>query len=448
MDSIETAHRLQFAFTITYHYIFPQLTMGLALLIVVLKTLALRTGSVLAADGVRFWSKIFGLNFVMGVVTGIPLEFQFGTNWSRFSEGTGSVIGQTLAMEGIFAFFLESAFLYALLTGEKWLSPRMHWVACVCVCIGSWLSGMFIVATNAWMQHPVGYHVGPAGEVVLDSFWALFTNPWFSWQYMHTMLGSVVTGSMVMAGVGALYLLLGRHVEQAKLFVRIGVISGFAAVCLVAFPSGHKQVENVIEHQPTAFVAMEGHFETASGAGMNIIGQPDMEALRLDNVIEVPQVLSLLTHRDRAAEVRGLVTYPRDQWPTNIPLLYYAYHIMVGLGTIFMATLGLSTLALWRRKLYQQRVLLWGLMLSVPLPFIANTAGWITAESGRQPWVVYGLMRTADGFSPGVSSGNVLFSLLGFMGLYALLSVLYLLLMTKLLIAGPGQPSKGEANHA
>ncbi len=437
MDSIETAHRLQFAFTITYHYIFPQLTMGLALLIVVLKTIALRTGSVLAHEGVRFWAKIFGLNFVMGVVTGIPLEFQFGTNWSRFSEGTGSVVGQTLAMEGMFAFFLESAFLYALLTGEKWLSPRMHWVACALVCLGSWLSGMFIVATNAWMQHPVGYHLGPDGEVVLDSFWALFQNPWFRWQYMHTMLGSLVTASMVMAATGALYLLVRRHLDHAKLFVRTGVVAGLVAVGLVAFPSGHMQVENVIEHQPVAFVAMEGHFETERGAGMNLIGQPDMQRLRLDNVIAVPQVLSVLTHRDRTAEVRGLTSYPREQWPSNIPLLYYSYHIMVGLGTIFMAILGLCALMLWRKKLYQQRPLLWALMLSGPLPFIANTAGWLTAETGRQPWVVYGLMRTAEGYSPAVSTGNVLFSLLGFMGLYALLSILYILLMAKVLIAGP-----------
>ncbi len=444
MDSIETVHRLQFAFTVTYHYLFPQLTMGLALLIVVLKTIALRTGSVWAHEGVRFWAKVFGLSFVMGVVTGIPLEFQFGTNWSRFSEGTGSVIGQTLAMEGVFAFFLESAFLYAVLTGEKWLSPRMHWVACVCICLGSWLSGLFIVATNAWMQHPVGYHLDADGRFVLDSFWALFQNPWFHWQYMHTMLGSLVTASVVMAATGALYLLLRRHRDHAKLFVRTGVVAGLFAMAMVAFPTGHMQVENVIEHQPTAFVAMEGHFETKSGAGMNVIGQPDMQALRLDNVIAVPQVLSVLTHRDRTAEVKGLTSYPREQWPSNIPLLYYCYHIMVGLGTIFLAILSLCALQLWRKKLYEQRLLLWVLVLSTPLPFIANTAGWITAETGRQPWVVYGLMRTADGFSPGVSTGNVLFSLLGFLGLYALLSILYVLLLTKIIIAGPG----GETDHA
>ena len=209
MDAL-TIHRLHFAFTVTFHYIFPQLTMGLALLLVVLKTMALRTGNEHYNRAARFWARIFAINFAMGVVTGIPMEFQFGTNWARFSKSAGGVIGQTLAMEGVFSFFLESSFLGLFLFGEKRLGPKGHWFAGFLVFLGSWLSGFFIVATDAWMQHPVGYALGPHGEILLSSFWALLLNPWLFWQYLHNMIGAVVTGSFAMAAVGAFYLLVKR----------------------------------------------------------------------------------------------------------------------------------------------------------------------------------------------------------------------------------------------
>ena len=435
MDAL-IAHRLQFAFTITYHYLFPQLTIGLTLLIVVFKTMGLR-GDAVANEAARFWSKVLGLNFVMGVVTGIPLEFEFGTNWARFSEAAGGVIGQTLAMEGVFAFFLESSFLYLLLFGERRLGPRLHWVIAVLVCFGSWLSGWFIIVTNAFMQHPVGYQVDANGEISLQSLGAFLTNPWAFAEYAHTMIGSVITAAFVVAAVGAFYRLSNRHPRHADKFLRVGVVAGLVASVLAAMPTGDLQAQLIAEHQPVAFAAMEGHFETEEGAGLVLIGQPNLDTLTLDNPIVLPNVLSFLTHHRWYAKITGLEDYDPELWPDNVELLYYAYHLMVGLGTIFIALMSLCAFMLWRGRLAQSRSLLWALMLALPLPYIANTAGWMTAELGRQPWVLYGLMRTAVGYSDNVSAGNVLFTLLGFMGLYALLSMLFFFLLLRILASGP-----------
>jgi len=430
-------HRLQFAFTIMYHYLFPQLTMGLGLLIVIMKGIALRTNNERYNQSARFWAKIFAINFAVGVVTGIPMEFQFGTNWAKFSTFAGGVIGQTLAMEGVFAFFLESSFLGLFLFGEKRLGPKGHFIAALMVFLGSWISGYFIIATNAWMQHPVAYAIAADSSLHVNNYWGLLLNPWIGWQYTHNMIGAVVTAAFVMTAVGAYYLLAQREMEYAKIFVRIGVISGVIASLLLAFPTGDGQVKNVYEHQPVTFAGMEGLFETKEGAELMLIGQPDMEKLRIDNPLYVPKLLSFMTHFRWTAEVKGLQAFPRDQWPTNIPLLYYSYHIMVGLGTIFITIMLLSAFLLWRKRLYQSRWMLWILMLAFPFPYIANTAGWMTAELGRQPWLVYGLLKTGDGVSPTVSAGNGLFTLLGFMGMYFVIGVLFLLLVIKKLNQGP-----------
>jgi cytochrome d ubiquinol oxidase subunit I len=437
MDSVLAMHRLHFAFTITFHYLFAQLSMGLALLIFILKTMALRTGQEHYHRAARFWIKIFAINFAVGVVTGIPMEFQFGANWARFSKAAGGVIGQTLAMEGVFSFFLESTFLGLLLFGEKRLGPRGHWFTAGMMWGGTWLSGYFIVATNAWMQHPVGYWLGPAGQLLLDSFWALLLNPWLLWMYLHTMLGTVVTGSLVMASVGAFYLLTRQQEAYGRTFVRLGVIAGCLAAVLLLFPTGDNQGKMIARHQPATLAAMEGLFETTQGAPLAILGQPDTEKKRLDNPALIPRMLSFLTYRRWEAEVEGLDAFPKENWPDNVPLLYYSYHIMVGLGTIFIAALAFSAWQLRRGRLYESRLSLWLLMLLLPFPFIANTAGWITAELGRQPWLIYGLMRTSDGPSTNVSSGNTLFTLLGFMGLYALLAILYLFLTHREIEQGP-----------
>src|SRR5215472_8091586 len=433
-----TVHRIHFAFTITFHYLFPQLTIGLSLLIVVLKSLALNTGDDHYNEAARFWARIFGINFVVGVVTGIPMEFQFGTNWSAFSKQAGGVIGQPLAMEGIFAFFLESTFLGALLFGERQLGPRLHWLSAFLVFLGSWISGFFIIATNAWMQHPVGYARSADGSFSLVSLWALLTNRWAVWEYLHNMTAAVVTGSTVMAAMGAFYLLMHQFENFGRTFVRLGVVVGLVASAVMIFPTGDRQGYNVTVYQPVTLAAMEGLFEKERGAPLAIIGQPDVEARRLDNPIAVPDVLSFLTYRHWKAEDQGLLEFPEDQWPDNIPLVYYAYHIMVGLGTIFVGVFVLAGWFLYRNRLYHTTLMLWALMLLTPFPYIATTAGWMTAELGRQPWLVYGLMRTAAGGSPRVSAGSGLFTLLGFTGLYAVLSVLFLFLIYLEVQRGPG----------
>jgi cytochrome d ubiquinol oxidase subunit I len=434
--SAEIIHRLHFAFTVTFHYLFPQLTMGLALLIVVLKTAALRTGHPDWERASHFWGRIFGINFVFGVVTGIPMEFEFGTNWAQFSRASGGVIGQPLAMEGVFSFFLESAFLGLFLYGGTRLSKRMHWFSAVMVFLGSWISGFFIIVTDAWMQHPVAYSQVDGHFEVL-SFWHLLFNPWGLLQYAHNMTGAVITGSFVMAAVGAFYLLEGRDREFGRIFLKVGVIAGLISSIVIIFPTGDMHGKYVARHQPAAMAGMEGLFHSESGAGIILIGQPNEETGQIDNPLVVNNVLSFLIYGTTKAEVTGLDRIPHDQWPTVLPLLFYSYHIMAGLGTWFAFIMIVSGFLLWRDKLFTTRSALWALLLSFPLPYIANTAGWMTAELGRQPWLIYGIMRTSAGYSSTVSAGNGLFTLIGFMGLYALLGLLFTVLMYREINSGP-----------
>jgi cytochrome d ubiquinol oxidase subunit I len=436
MDAL-LLHRIHFAFTITFHYLFPQLTMGLALLIVALKTIAIRRKDERYNEAARFWARIFAINFLIGVVTGIPMEFQFGTNWSQFARTTGGVIGQPLAMEGVFSFFLESAFLGLFLFGEKWLSPWKHWACAFLVFVGSWISGFFIIVTNAWMQHPVAYRILPNGAFEVTSFWALLTNPWALLQYAHNMSGAVITGAFVMCSVGAFYVLENRFAEHGKIFLRVGVIAGVIACVTQIFPTGDLHGRYLAKHQPAAVAGMEGLFSSKAGAPIVLIGQPNEERQTIDNPIVVNDVLSFLIYGTTKSEVQGLDAFPRDQWPAPLPLLFYSYHIMAGLGTYFVLLMVIAAFLLWRGKLFRTSWVLWPLLLSLPLPYIANTAGWMTAEIGRQPWVVYGLIRTSEGYSKYVSTGNSLFTLLGFMGIYTVLSILFVVLVYRIIDTGP-----------
>jgi cytochrome d ubiquinol oxidase subunit I len=429
--------RLHFGFTIVYHYLFPPLTMGLALMLVILKSVAILRHDEMANQAVRFWSRIFAANFIVGVVTGIPMEFQFGTNWAQFSTFAGNVIAQTVAMEGAFAFFLESAFVGLLLFGERRFGQRVHWFSTVMVWLGTWASGFFIIASNAWMQHPVGYTLRASGGVDISNYWDVLFNSWIAPQYFHTMGGAVITGAFVMAGLGAYYLLLSRHQQYARLFVTLGVVVGLFATALQVFPTGDAEGRQVTLLQPTKLAAMEGLFQTQQGASIVILGQPDASTQTIDNAISIPQVLGILTYRRWNAEVQGLDAFPRDEWPDAIALLFYAYHIMVGLGTLFPAVMLVGAFLLWRRRLFESRWALWLLLLATPFPFIANIAGWLTAELGRQPWIVYGLLHTSDGVSPLLTTGNVLFSLIGFTGMYTVISILWLVVMAQEIVRGP-----------
>jgi cytochrome bd ubiquinol oxidase subunit I len=437
IDDAAFWHRLQFAFTVTYHYLFPQLTMGLAWFLVYWKWRALRTGEERYAKAARFWAKIFGLNFAVGVVTGIPLEFQFGTNWSEFSKFAGGVIGQTLAMEGMFAFLFESAFVGALVFGERRLGPRNHFLVALGVAVGSWLSGYFIIVTNAFMQHPVGHGFSADGTLHIADIWAYLLNPWALAQYAHNQVAAAVTGAFAVTALGAFYALRGTNAEQASLYLRHGTAAGLVVAVLVAFPTGDHQAKLVARYKGPALAAMEGRFESGQMAEITLIGQPNVKERRLDNPIKIPGALSFLAFGTFHSDVPGLDAFPEENWPQNIELLYYAFHVMAGLGTIFILLMLLANVARMRGRLESARSLLWILMLSFPFPFIANTAGWITTELGRQPWLIYGLFRTSQGHSDVVSSGNALFTLIGTCGIYFVLGLLYLALQGHTIAVGP-----------
>jgi cytochrome d ubiquinol oxidase subunit I len=439
-----TWSRFQFGLTVTYHYLFPQLTMGLALLIVVLKIMAIRRSDERYNDAARFWARIFGINFAVGVVTGIPMEFQFGTNWARFSDYAGGVIGITLAMEGMFAFFAESAFLGLFLFGEKRLGPKGHLFAAVMVFLGSWLSGYFIIVTNAFMQHPVGAVPGPGHTLQLAHIGPYLFNGWALWEYAHNMSAAVVTASFVMAAVGAFYALMKLHAEYAGIFLRVGVTFGLIFSLLQLMPTGDHQGKLVAKYQPASLAAMEAKFKTGTRADLVIIGQPDVPHRTLDNPVVVPGALSFLSYGTFGAKVKGLDAFPERNWPDNIEFLYFAYHIMVGLGTIFILVMVAAAIQIRRGALMSSRPMLWILMLAFPFPYIATTAGWMTAELGRQPWTVYNLERTAAGASPTVSGGSVAFSALGFMGLYLVLGLLFLYLVFREVAHGPRPRGKND----
>jgi cytochrome bd ubiquinol oxidase subunit I len=431
------ADRLQFAFTLMFHYLFPIGTMGLAPFIAWYNYRAMKTGEQRYSQAARFWTKIFAVNFAVGVVTGIPMEFQFGTNWAAFSAKTGSVIGQPLMMEGVYAFFLESVFLGVLLYGRERVSPALYTASAIAVWLGSWLSGFFVVATDAWMQHPVGYVIAQDGRIQLQSLAAVLLSPFAWWQYSHVMMGALLTGGFVVAGIGAYYLLAKRDVGFGREFVRTGVIVALVASALAVFPTGDRNSADVTTYQPIKLAAMEGLFKSQQGAPLAIIGMPDVANQTLIDPIFVPDLLSFLAYGNFRANVDGLSSYATELWPP-VTLTYYAYHVMVGLGTIFIGVAAIAAFLLWRRRLFTMPLALWALLLVMPFPYIANEAGWVTTEVGRQPWIVYGLMKTQVGVSPNVVAGETVFTLIGFFGMYFLLGVLFLLLTLREIAIGPG----------
>jgi cytochrome d ubiquinol oxidase subunit I len=325
----------------------------------------------------------------------------------------------------------------AFIWGEKRLGPRAHFLAAVLVATGSWLSGYFILVTNAFMQRPVGYEIGADGTLGVASLDTYLLNPWAFVEFAHNQCAALVTGSFVVAAVGAFYTLRGLHPTQSKLYVRAGTLVGLIAALLVAFPTGDQQAKMVGRHQQVTLAAMEGKFKGGEMAGVALIGQPNVQEQRLDNAIEVPGALSFLAYGAFGSYVHGLDEYPPDVWPDNIELLYYAFHLMITLGTIFILIMAYANFQRWRGKLDSDRWLLWVLLLAFPFPYIANTLGWMTAELGRQPWLIYNLFRTQDGYSKVVSNGDTIFTLIGFTGLYFVLGVLFLGLTGRELAHGP-----------
>jgi cytochrome d ubiquinol oxidase subunit I len=437
------ADRLQFAFTVMFHYLFPIGTMGLAPFVAWYTWKAANDLDSESARAAAFWTKIFTINFAIGVVTGIPMEFQFGTNWAAFSQRTGAIVGQPLAMEGIFAFFLESVFLGVLIYGSRGIPSRFVAWSSMLVCLGSWLSGYFIVVTDAWMQHPVGYRVGAGGKLELQSIWPVILSPFARWQFAHVLTGALVAGGFIVAGIGAYYLLSNRETALGQRFVREGVVVALLFSLLAVFPTGDRNGADVTRYQPVKLAAMEGLFATTKGAPLAIVGMPDTQRRDLIDPIFVPSVLSFLAYGNFEANVKGLTAYADELWPP-VELTYYAYHVMVGLGTIFAAVGALAALLLALGRLYAARSALWLLLLIMPLPYVANEAGWTVTEVGRQPWVVYGIMRTSTAISPNVAGGEAIFTLIGFAGMYFLLGVLFLYLVLREIGIGPS----GDGAHA
>jgi cytochrome d ubiquinol oxidase subunit I len=438
MDPVLLA-RIQFALTVGFHFIFPPLTIGLAWLIVWMKWRALRTGDAVVAEMARFWTRIFAISFAVGVATGIPMEFQFGTNWSAYSRYVGDIFGAPLAAEGVFAFFLESSFLGLLLFGEKRISARMHVVAALMVALGSTLSAFWIIVANSWQQTPAGHEI-QGGRAVLTDFVAAVFNPSTIPRYTHTVSASLVTGAFFVLGLSALYLLKGRHLEIARRSFRISLVAA-AVFAWAQFFTGHHHAVQVARTQPAKLAAFEGLFETQRGAPLALFGVPNAEAGRLDYEVSIPGNLSFLVGMSFDTEVQGLNDFPRDEWPP-LGLTFYPFHLMFIMGVFFIGFAMLGLLLLWRRKLFDpsstlSRWYLGGAVIAMPLPFVANELGWIAAEVGRQPWAVYGMLLTRDAVSVTVPAWQILASIIMFAVVYTALFVLWIFLLRRKLAQGP-----------
>ena len=434
MDAVLLA-RIQFALTVGFHFIFPPLSIGLAWLLFWMMTRWLATGDAIYYRMSRFWLKLLALTFVMGVATGITMEFQFGTNWSEYSRFVGDIFGAPLAAEGIFSFFLESVFIGVLVFGWNRLSKRTMWTASLLVAVGATLSAFWILVANSWQQTPAGYEIID-GRAQLTSFWAAVFNPSTLPRYFHTVDGAIITGAFFMMGVSAWYLLKGRHTEFAQKSLVMSLIVALIA-SLVQLPLGHWHAVQVADTQPEKLAAIEGVFETQRGAPVLLFGIYNGQD-EMDFAIRIPKLLSLLAFGSVDAEVKGLNDFPRRDWPPLI-LTFYPFHLMVLLGLYFIALTLLGIYLYWRKLLFKNRLFLWLALLSIPLPFISNELGWITAEVGRQPWIVYRMLRTSDAVSVTVPAWQVAASLVMFVVLYAFLFAVWFFLIRRTVGTGPAE---------
>ncbi|MBE0567559.1 MAG: cytochrome ubiquinol oxidase subunit I [Krumholzibacteria bacterium] len=429
--------RIQFAVTIGFHYLYPPLSIGLGVALVVMEGLYLRTGNPLYHQLTRFWVRIFGLIFAFGVGTGIVMEFEFGTNWARYSRFVGDVFGGPLAAEGIFAFFLESGFLAILLFGWDKVSRGMHFFATVMVCLGAHFSAVWIVVANSWMQTPTAYHivdtpVGPRAEIT--SFWGMVLNPSSLDRLGHTLMGCWQAGALFVVSAGAWYLLKRQHEDFAKTSIRIGLVIAMVA-SVAQLVSGHGSAVTVAEYQPAKLAAFEGIYESGANAELTVLGWVDEEN-RTVHGIRIPGLLSTLIGGDPSTVVTGLDDIPVDERPP-VQTVFQLYHLMVAIGMALIALAWGGGLLAWRGTLFRSRKLLWVYVLAVLLPQLANQLGWAAAEIGRQPWIVQGLMRTSDAVSDTLTPGQVLFSLILFTIIYLALFVVFLVLLDQKVRKGP-----------
>ena len=450
MDAL-TLSRWQFGLTIGFHYLFPVLSIGLGLILVVMEGMFLKTGRELYHQMTRFWVKIFGLIFALGVATGIVMEFQFGTNWSTYSRFVGDVFGSALAAEGIFAFFLESGFLAILLFGWNKVSRKMHFFATLMVALGAHFSAIWIVVANSWQQTPAGHHivehgVGIGSRAEITGFWEMVFSPSFMDRIWHVYMGAWQAGAFFVLSVAAWYLLKRRHLDFAKLSVKIALVVAVVA-SVMQLVSGHQSAVGVSENQPAKMAAFEGHYAASAPADMWLFGWVDDENQRVNFGVKMPGMLSYFIHGDAGKPVIGLNHFPPDERPP-VNLVFQTYHAMVAIGIALIVISCLGVLYWWRRSLWEKRWYLYLLVFSVMLPQAANQFGWFSAEVGRQPWVVYGLLKTADGLSPTVKAGEVLTSIILFGIVYLMLFILFISLLNEKIQHGPENFESAERKRA
>ncbi|HLG40200.1 MAG TPA: cytochrome ubiquinol oxidase subunit I [Chitinophagaceae bacterium] len=437
MDA-EVLARIQFAFTISFHYIYPPLSIGLGLLLVIFEGMYLRTGNKIYEQITRFWIKIFALIFGIGVATGIIMEFEFGTNWATYSKYVGDIFGSALAAEGIFAFALEAGFLGILIFGWNRVSSRVHFISTVLVFLGAMFSAIWIVVANSWQQTPAGYHIvgeGMNARAEITDFWAMVFNPSSVDRLIHVWIAAFLAGAFMVLSVNAWYILKKRHLEIAKPSFKIALIVAAFFSVLQLF-TGSRSADGVAKNQPAKLAAMEGHYDSLSKADMYVLGFVNNKEQKTSG-IKIPGGLSFLIHGDFNEPVKGLNAFKEEERPRQVNAIFQFYHLMIAIG-IFLIGLTIYACIQWkRRKLFDQRWLLVVFVWSVLLPQIANQAGWFTAEMGRQPWVVYGLLKTSDALSKTVTANQILFSLILFAAVYSLLLVLFLYLLNKKIVHGP-----------
>ena len=432
----EILARVQFALTIAFHYIYPPLSIGLGLLMVAFKGIYLRTGKKEYDTLARFWTRIFSLTFGLGVATGIVMEFEFGTNWATYSRYVGDIFGSALAAEGVFAFALESTCLGIVLFGWNKVKPIWHFLATLGVFLGSMCSAIWIVIANSWQQTPAGYVIAGEGmqaKAVITDFWAMVFNPSSIDRIWHVWQGAFLAGIFLVLSVHAWYLLKGRHVEISKKAFRVTLIIA-TVVCLLQLVSGHSSADGVAQNQPEKLAAMEGHFQTGP-ADLYLFGWVDKQN-EVTHGVKIPNGLSYMIHYDTAAPVTGLDQYPVEDRPGQVNAVFQFYHIMVAIGMFLIALTLYASFLLWRGKLYDKRWLLHIFVWSVLLPQIGNQVGWFAAEMGRQPWIVYKLLRTSDALSKSVTANQILFAIILFTVVYIILFALFIYLMNKKIVHG------------
>lgn len=444
MDT-ELLARIQFAFTVGFHYIYPPISIGLGVLLVIMEGMYIKTKNKLYENITRFWIKIFALVFAMGVATGIVMEFEFGTNWATYSRFVGDVFGSALAAEGVFAFFLESGFLAILVFGWNRVSSKMHFFSTVMVSFGSMLSAVWIIVANSWQQTPTGYHlVNNAGvyRAEIVDFWAMVFNPSSMDRLFHSLSGAWLTGAFFVMSVSAFYILKNRHLDFAKKSMKIALALAIFASLFQLF-TGHHSASKLSETQPAKLAAFEGHFNT-SPAPLYLFGWVNEQEQKVNVGIAIPGFLSYMIYGDSQKPVTGLNDFkPEDRPPVNI--VFQSYHLMVAIGFLLIALSIISLLLLRKENLFKNKFVLKILVVSVLLPQLANQLGWISAEVGRQPWIVYGLLRTKDALSKSVGTGEVMFSLVLFTLIYVLLFILFIYLLDRKIKRGPEEIDEKDA---